>query len=406
MDPHTLQLEVQVGLLLAGLLVSLVACPLAIRLSRRLGILDRPAEGKIHREPIPLLGGVAVFAAFYGVLLAGLAVGLLALGGRLGWTPPGRIAFYLQNIGGTGVLPRLGTILLAGAGIFALGLWDDLRRLPVWTRLLLQAALAGAVVAAGVRPEFFGLPIAVVGPLVVLWIVGITNAMNLLDGADGEAAGVGAISTGLLVVAMARLDQPLVVALLMVLEGALLGFLRFNFSPARIFLGSSGSMLIGYLLSVTVLEATFMRPGSANVLPVAMPILILGVPLYDTLGVMLIRLVSRRPLTARDTSHLQHRLMYLGMTQRQAVLLIYLFAFSLGINALVLVDLAVTDGLILLGQVFCVVAMVALLERAALRIIRIRTGVWREISQEFVEAARRNLERRDEPPMPPSPGRA
>lgn len=398
MDPHTLQLEVQVGLLLAGLLASLLACPLVIRLSLRFGVLDRPAPGKIHREPMPLLGGAAVFAAFYGVLLAGLAAGFLALDGRLGWTPPPGVAFYLKNIRGTGILLRLGTILLAGAGMFALGLWDDLRRISVRKRLLLQAAIAASVVVAGVRPEFFRLPTLVVGPLVVLWIVGITNAMNLLDGADGEAGGVGAISAGLLAVAMARLDQPLVVALLMVLEGALLGFLRFNFFPARVFLGSSGSMLVGYLLSVTVLEATFMRPGSANVLPVAMPLLILGVPLYDTIGVIVIRLAGRRPVTSRDTNHLQHRLMYLGMTQKQAVLLIYLFTFALGINALVLVDLSLANGLILLGQVFCVMAMVALLERTAQRVIRVRTGVWRELSQEFLESARRNIKREEELP--------
>ena len=362
-------LWVFLGFAAATLLAALLLTPLAARVARRLGILDNPDPRKIHADPKPLLGGAAVFLAFNGVTFGTLGLGLLALRHGEVARIPDAFQPYLANIAADSghVLWRLGVIGAGGFAVFLLGLWDDLRNLGVGLRLALQFALAAFVVLAGVRPELGFLPAPVAMIVAVVWIVGIMNAFNFIDGLDGEAAGVGAIAGGILAVAMVRWSQPLVALMLCTLTGSLAGFLRHNFYPARIFLGSSGSLLLGYLLGVAVLVSTFIVAPRHDVLPIVMPVLVLGIPLYDMLSVMAIRAVRGASLFQGDRNHLGHRLMRRGFTQKQAVLCIYVLTFSVGLNALLLPMLHAADSALVLVQALGLFGVVVLLERIRVR---------------------------------------
>lgn len=349
-----------------SLAASWLLTPLAASLARRRGILDHPSGRKIHLEPKPLLGGAAVFLAFYGVVYGALAAAFLLEGypGLSRWLPDFLEPYLLNIVSDHGAaLTRLHMIAAGGAAVFALGLMDDLKGLGVAVRLALQALIAAVVVLAGVRPELGFLPSWAAAGAAVLWIVAVTNAFNFIDSLDGEAAGVGAIAALILGAAMARWSQPLVALPLFVLAGALLGFLRHNFYPATVFLGSAGSLLIGYLLSVITLVSTFIVSPRQDFLPIVMPVLVMGIPLYDLLSVVAIRRLRQASIFQGDQSHLGHRLMRRGFTQKQAVLCIYLLAFCTALNALLLPVVGTLDSLLVLGQVLALFGVVVLLER-------------------------------------------
>jgi len=278
---------------------------IAARLARRIGLLDRPEQRKLHRQPTPLLGGAAVLTAM-----------VLALA-------PG--------FGGAGVVRPLG-LLAAVLVAFIVGLWDDFRHLPVVGKLLAQGAVVGLALAAGAvidtaLPGWADLAIS------ALWMVGVTNALNLLDNMDGVAAGVAAIAAcGLFLLLPAGLPA----ALSLVLCGACLGFLCFNFSPARIFMGDSGSLLIGLLLAVLAIEAQRAGASAGDTSWVA-PLLVLAVPLFDTTLVVVSRLRrGLNPMTHSGTDHLAHRLLRLGCPVAGAARLLYAIAIAVAVVGVVL----------------------------------------------------------------------
>jgi len=358
-------------LLVAGGVVALVLVPIFRRLSFKLGVLDRPRPGRIHTRETALLGGMAVLAALLAVVIAHYA------GAQLGasrWLPEDiqdRVEMYMHP---GGLRPLL--VLLIGAIAIALvGLVDDARGLAMGWRLVGEVIVAFVVVALGLRFELLFLPAPLAWAVAVLWIVGIANAFNFIDSMDGLAAGVGAIASALLGVFAGLSGQPILACLLFALAGVLVGFLRYNYAPASIFLGSSGSLLVGYLLSVTVLQLTFMREGT-GFLPLAIPLLILAVPLYDMLSVILIRLVRHRKPWKADLNHLAHRLHRMGLSRRQTVLLVWLLTLALGVNAVLLAPPPVDfpfdpfkyyAPVVLVLQVFAVVGVLVVLEWTAFR---------------------------------------
>jgi UDP-GlcNAc:undecaprenyl-phosphate GlcNAc-1-phosphate transferase len=302
---------------LAGVL-ALVLTPLVRRLAHRAGALDAPGGRKIHRVSVPRLGGVAVVLAVV-------------------------LALALESVLGGGVGPHVAAwrpVALGGALIVALGVWDDLRPVPPAVKVAVQIAAAGVAIALGVLiggvtvlgRSFDTGPLAI--PLTVLWIVGLTNAFNLMDGLDGLATGLAIIAAATCAtVAVARDDVPggmLLVALL----GALCGFLPHNFNPATIFLGDSGSLVVGYVLAVTAI--TGWQKG-ATALAVAVPLLIFALPISETLLSMgrRARLLGLRHVFSADREHMHHRLLALGLSQRTAVLLLYGVSLSLSLLALV-----------------------------------------------------------------------
>lgn len=297
----------QLWMLILAWFVADLATPLAIHLCRRFGILDRPHGHKTHEQPTPILGGPAVYVAF--------AAGLFSIL---------RFPDYAAH---TDIL----AIVLGGLGVMSLGLVDSFR--PLWAPAKLAVLVLATLLLArfGVRITLTGIPGTDLA-LTVLWVAGVASAMNSIDNMDGAAAGVAAVaSLWTLYVAWYTepYGQPRVSYVAVALLGACLGFLRYNFRPARIFLGDSGSLLLGFLLAALTVQAGWARGDAVKA--VAVPCAILCVPLYDITLTTILRVchgIVRNPLQAivycgRD--HLAHRLVALGFSPREAVLVVYLF---------------------------------------------------------------------------------
>ena len=276
---------------LLPLAATLLLTPAAAGLARRLGVLDRPSDRKQHVEATPYLGGAA------------LALGLVVAGVVLGSTA------------------RQATVIAAcGLVVFGLGLYDDLRGLGPVPKLSIEAAVAVALWAGGVRAGFFGVP-AIDLVLTVAWVVAITNAVNLTDNMDGLASGIAAIASFAYFAIAAPQGDYLVAAFAAGLAGASVGFLRHNFPPARIFLGDAGSLLLGFLLASLGLLLDL--DVSNDVLRIGVQVLILGVPVLDTALVVVTRRRAGRPITEGGTDHASHRLAALGLSGREIALVAY-----------------------------------------------------------------------------------
>ena len=288
--------------------IALLLTPPWRNLAMRWGLLDSPDHGrKIHPQPIPRLGGVAIVAAFVGSFVVLLLFPLE--GGAVLW----------------GHLALAAKIFPAAAIVFATGLLDDLFALKPWQKLLGQTAAAITAFAAGLH--FYGFshyqfPSWGCFLATVIWLVVCTNAFNLIDGVDGLAAGVGFFATlTTLTTALLQKNLPLALATAP-LAGALLGFLRYNFNPATIFLGDCGSLLIGFLLGCYSLQWT---ARSATPFGMTAPFMVLAVPLVDAALSIVRRFLRHRPIFGADRGHIHHMLLARGLTPRRAVLLLYAF---------------------------------------------------------------------------------
>ncbi len=329
-------------------------------LALRLGVLDHPGERKIHDRPMPRLGGVAVFLAFTALVLAGYVA-----------IPHLRAASWAQaSLGESLALLRDAyrvqaklTALLVGAALaFLVGLLDDIlgQRFPVWLKFAGQIAAAAILVWAGVRTSF--LPYTWLNVAVtLLWLVGITNAFNLLDNMDGLSAGVAFVASAAFLINAWSLGEFFISLLLAVFMGALLGFLFFNFHPASVFLGDCGSLFIGFVLGSLTLLERYVSHASSSLFPILMPVVVLAVPLLDTATVMVIRIRAGRPVYVGDKCHLSHRLVSLGFSQRAAVLFIYLATFCLGLGAASLTDANLAQSFLILVQSGGFVALILML---------------------------------------------
>jgi UDP-GlcNAc:undecaprenyl-phosphate GlcNAc-1-phosphate transferase len=268
---------------LVPLVVTVVLTPVAGKLARRLGILDHPSEQKFHRDPTPYLGGAAVAAGLVSI------VGLLT----------------------TGPSSQVLVILLGGLVLGVLGLMDDWVTVRPSVKLLVQAAAGFALWFADVRAGLFGVE-ALDLALTVVWVVAVTNAVNLLDNMDGLTAGVSAVAAFTFFgVAAARGDY-LVASFALAVAGASLGFLRHNLPPATIFLGDAGALMLGFLLAALGLKLDLV--GENGFVRSAVPVLIVGVPFFDTVLVIVDRLRGRRPVFRGGTDHSSHRLSVLGLS--------------------------------------------------------------------------------------------
>jgi len=280
-------------------------------------IVDRPGTRKVHATAVPRIGGLAVVIAMLTV-----TVPVLLLKG-IPWEPLRVIQSHLRPLG-----TQVVALLAASVFICLVGLVDDILHLPARVKLLAQFAAALAVCAFGIRIGVVGFGPSLKAPLgfwswpiTIIWIVGITNAVNLIDGLDGLAAGISAIACGVIAVFAFHWGQVLMGVLMLGLLGSLTGFLFFNFNPAKIFLGDCGSMFLGFFVATaSVLSAM----KSATLVGLAMPALALGLPIFDTLFSMLRRLLERRSLFAPDRNHIHHRLIDMGLNHRHAVILMYM----------------------------------------------------------------------------------
>jgi len=347
-------------LFLLPLTLSLLFVPFARRLASRFNLLDRPNGRKAHNDSRPLLGGLAIYLAF--ILTLGIQLGGFYLFKDTAFfanTFPllVRQADLLAN-----VLPQMLAILGGATLMLVLGLLDDCRRegISYKIKFAVQFLAAGLLVLVGIQTTF--MPTHFLNILVtVLWIVGITNAFNLLDNMDGLSAGVALIATLLLIVITGIQSQFFSAMILCILAGAVLGFLRYNFHPARIFMGDAGSLFIGFVLASLTITTSYVVPQSASLLPVLIPVLVLSIPIFDTLSVVLIRLREKRPVFLGDRRHFSHRLVKVGMTPRGAVIFIYLIAATIGVAAAFLPYLPVWAQILALVQAVLVYLMIAII---------------------------------------------
>ena len=290
--------------LLSAFLIAIGATPLARYLAVRTGTVDAPAQRKIHSAPMPLLGGLAIYAGCVGALLV--------FGDR----------FYIRE---------LIAIVAAATLVSACGLVDDRWTLHAYPNLLGQACAAAILIYAGIQIQLFETP-WYNWALTMLWIVGVTNALNLLDNMDGLSSGVAAVCGIFFLLLAAQSGQILVSALAAGLIGACLGFLRYNFNPASIFMGDTGSLFIGLILAVLGIKLRF--PSNITAITWMIPLAVLALPLFDTTLVFVSRLRrGRNPLTTPGKDHVSHRLVAGGMTRREAVLSCYLLAGLGGVFA-------------------------------------------------------------------------
>ena len=331
-----------------ALAFSLILTPLVRSLAIRIGFVDKPGERKIHSREIAYGGGIAVALA----VLAALTI------------------IYLQTISPIEKDPddpppiTLAAIATGAAGALLIGLVDDRYKLSPLTKLIGQIGLAIIAVVGGVRITAFIGDNWFMKCVTTLWIVLITNSFNLLDNMDGLCAGTVAIASGMLAIVSLDSGQTALVLALASICGASLGFLRYNRAPASIFLGDTGSLFVGYSMATLTAVVTYYRHNKPSHLAIGIPVLILAIPLYDTFSVILIRLKEKRPIMRGDNSHFSHRLVDLGMNRRQAVTTIHLACLAIGIPATILGQLSERSGLLIIGQAFMVITLVALLERA------------------------------------------
>jgi len=245
--------------------------------------------------------------------------------------------------------------------MFIVGLIDDKIGLKPYVKLLGQIAAAIVLVFYGIRITLFVHNIILSSVITIIWIVVMTNSFNLLDNMDGLSTGVGAISCLMFFLVYQRQGLLEINILLIILLGALAGFLRYNFYPSKIFMGDSGALFIGFLISGIAATGTYLQGSRLTHLPVITPVLILGVPIFDTLSVIYIRRRLHRPIFGGDTNHFSHRLVTLGMTQPQAVLFIYLVAFCAGITSMLLPRVNKDDAFVILIQALAVFAIIVVL---------------------------------------------
>ena len=321
-----------VGLALAALLtaalVALISTPVVRSLAFRVGAVDVPKDNRrMHNHPIPRMGGLAIF---FGFILS--------------------VLIFIP------LTPELRGMLLGSVVIVILGILDDIFALPALPKFFVQIGAALIAVLEGNRIDFLSNPnifsqdlfwelglLAV--PITALWIVGITNAVNLIDGLDGLACGVSTISSMTLLVIALVMEEPDVAILMAALSGACIGFLPYNLNPAKIFMGDTGSTFLGFILAVVSIQGLF---KFYTIISFAVPFLMLGLPIFDTCFAILRRVSHGQSPMAPDRGHIHHRLIDMGFTQKQAVAVLYIISAILGLSAVVLTTIGVVRAMLFL----------------------------------------------------------
>ena len=303
---------------LVAMVVAVAVTPAVIFFAEKTGALDAPDARKVHKKPVPRIGGVGIYIAFMAAMLGFLVYGELS----------------------DEALTEIAGLMTGGSLIVLLGLIDDYKNLPAKVKLLGQIVCACVLVAFDVRIDFITDPFGdylyleyLAIPATIFWIVGLTNTVNLIDGLDGLAAGVATIASVTICLVALQQGYALVAVLTAALAGAAIGFLFYNFNPAKIFMGDTGSMFLGFMLAgISVVGAV----KSAATIALIVPILALGLPILDTTFAIVRRARNHRPIFKPDKGHLHHRLLAHGFTQKQAVLLMYVVSALFGLCALAL----------------------------------------------------------------------
>ena len=320
-------MTVYVWAFVIALIVTYVCTPLVRTLAVKIGAIDAPDARKVHQVSIPRLGGLAIYIGYMVSLL-----------------------YSVKDISSVkGLL--IGSVILV-----AVGIWDDVKQIGPKTKLL------GQIVAALMLPIFDNaIHFISIGdhmlyleylsiPLTVFWIVGFTNIVNLIDGLDGLAAGISLIACIAICIVTLQMGQVDLACITLALAGAACGFLRYNFNPAKIFMGDTGSMLLGYTMAAISVMGSVKTAATVGLV---VPVIVLGLPILDTLFAIVRRRINGRPVFQPDKGHLHHRLLAMGLTQKQAVLLMYAITAVLGCVSIVAAKANFTIGLLLVVLILC-----------------------------------------------------
>ncbi len=329
--------------LLIPFLVATIICflmtPVVIKLAKRFGFMDIPKDNRrMHNKPIPLSGGLAMYITLVVSILIFVKLGYISLSTEI--------------IG-----------LIVGSSVIVVsGLIDDKVGLSPKKKIVFQLVAGICLVLGGVRIDFFNNPFGVGDPFIYIkylsipitlfWITGITNTINLIDGLDGLAAGVSMICSISLMCIAYKFGFTEVTIIAAILAGACLGFLPFNFNPAKIFMGDTGALFLGFVLSYISIEGVM---KSVVALTIIVPVIILGVPVFDTAFAMIRRKLSGKSMVEADKGHLHHRLLAMGLSQRQTVIVLYTISIIFGVLANVISRFSSNQGLIVSIIIFIVI---------------------------------------------------
>lgn len=327
---------------MAAMLISFLTTPLVRSFAKRINAIDVPGDKRrIHKKPTPKIGGLAIYFSFVLVLIL----------------KPGPIQ-----------KAEMGIIL--GGGIVVLGGFiDDLKNLKPFQKIIFQLLGSFVLIAFGLKISMITNPISnsfsfihinnFVGiAITIIWVLGVTNAFNLIDGLDGLSAGVAFISS-MTIAIVAFLNGPSRMEaeiLSIILGGAILGFLPYNFNPASIFMGDTGAQFLGFALAAISIQGAI---KSASAVVLAVPILVLGLPIYDTIFAIIRRKINGKPIMQADRGHLHHRLLDMGLSQKQAVLVMYFISAILGLIAVIAMQLTNTKAYAVFAGVLVCIAFLA-----------------------------------------------
>jgi UDP-GlcNAc:undecaprenyl-phosphate GlcNAc-1-phosphate transferase len=307
--------------------------PVARQLAFKLGILDIPKDDrKVHKEPIPYLGGAAIYASAIFTML------------------------IFSDLDKTAV-----SIMVGGTVIFLIGLIDDIKDISPKLKLAGQIIAAMIAVYGGAKINYITNPIPgynviylehFATPISILWIVGITNTINLVDGLDGLASGVAAISASTMMFMASISGFDYILLECAVIAGSSLGFLPYNFNPAKIFMGDTGALFLGYMLAVISILG-FLK--TVTLAAIIIMVLVLGIPLFDTFFAIVRRIRNKKPIMEADRGHVHHRLLAKGFTQRQTVLILYIVSILFGAAAIFFSDSEPLEGSLVIGAVSIII---------------------------------------------------
>ena len=317
----------------SALIISFILTPLARKLAFKVGALDIPKDArKIHKKPMPYFGGLAIYVAMMACMYV-----------------------YMPH-SETNISIMIGATIIVFTGVV-----DDMYGMPAKIKLIMQIIAAAIAINGGVKIHFITNPLSATGmsllrnltiPITLFWIVGITNTINLIDGLDGLASGVASIAATTLLFTAAIKGYDFIVMQCAIIAGASLGFLPFNFNPAKIFMGDTGSLLLGYMLAVTSILGMV---KSVAAVALVVPVFALGVPIFDTTFAIIRRYINKKPIMEADKDHLHHKLMRKGLNQRQTVLVMYFISMMLGLAAVIVSDADPTIGIVVIGIVVVLV---------------------------------------------------
>jgi len=310
--------------IIVALAVSLLTTPLAIRFAKKIGAVDLPNARKVHKEAIPRMGGIAIYLGF---IFGAAALGFI----------DAKVVY----------------LLVAASVIMGMGVIDDIKGLDPKTKLIIEVVAALILIKGGFYVKFITNPfdggVISLGilsiPVSVLWLVGICNAVNLVDGLDGLSAGISAIAALTIAIVCYAQGEIVASALAAVLAASAFGFLRYNFHPARTFMGDCGSLFLGFMLGA--LSIMGLSKGATTV-SIFIPFLIMGIPIFDTFFAIIRRVFMHKPVFEADKGHLHHRLLAMGFSHRQAVLAMYGISLFLGASAVLMAILTTPQAMILL----------------------------------------------------------